>query len=57
LGLELACLLLYRGEKRGPVGPECARPMALETFGESIDVDTGVGDCRDGPLRRRIVGL
>src|SRR5215470_14224742 len=54
-GLELVRLLLDRGEQRGPVRAERARSLALEAFGERVDVDPGVGDRGDGPFRRRVV--
>src|SRR5262249_55890314 len=54
-GLELVRLLFDRGEQRGPVRAERARAVALQAFGERVDVDSGVGNGGDGPLRRRVV--
>ena len=46
-GCLASCLLSYRGQERGPVRAEPARPLALEMFGEDVDVDTGVGYRRE----------
>src|SRR5262249_22606639 len=47
-GLELVALLFDRGAER-------AGAVALQAFGERVDVDSGVGNGGDGPLRRRVV--
>src|SRR6185437_15268004 len=39
--LQPACLLLYRGEERGPIRLERPCSLALEPFGEDVDVETG----------------
>src|SRR5689334_7383484 len=57
LGLQRGRLLRYGIQERCPVCLERARPLALETFGEDVDVDSGVSYRCDGRLRRRVVGL
>ena len=49
------CLLLDRGEQRGPVRAERARPLALQAFREGVNVDSGVSHRGDGLLGGGVV--
>jgi hypothetical protein len=55
LSPDLLRLLFDRGEERGPVRAERARPVALQAFGKGAGIDAGVSYRWDRPFRRRVV--